>query len=93
MEELRHLFIFPPDDSEVVEDRIALRRRHDARGRTNKQRKPQLLFDLFDGMAEIGLGNIQISGRLAEGAGIRNFQRVKKLFNFHKQSSAYVLPV
>ena len=87
VEELCQLFILPLDNAEMINDCISFRRGDHAGGRADKQRKPQLPLDLLDGMAQVGLGYIEIPRGLAERAGIRNLHRVKKLFNLHNLPS------
>ena len=61
-----------------------------SRGSPHKKWKSCLLFKLFDGVAEIRLRNIEIPCSLAERAGIRDFYRIKVLFDSHNITPAFM---
>ena len=90
LEDGLQLVVLPLEYPEAVDEGAALRGGNDAGGRADKEGEAHLLLNLLDRVAQVGLGDVEVSGGLAEGAGVGDLNGVKKLFNSHRDSLAFL---
>lgn len=71
------------DNSEMFDQILSLLCGYHSIARSGKQAKAQLFFELFDRVAEAWLGNIEVSGSLAERPCVDKLDDLPELFQPH----------